>query len=326
MRKIIPLQLLTVLLHLPLLADSGTPVKSTAVIAASYSYMQGPSVITNFYEPGESESTLPALPTTAVVPIYNGPQSIYTTLPANQGAIGYGSSLPSAPPPPRPSAPPASGYGTAPGGHHERIVVHMPKPQAHYEEPTYFFPGLVRHSVDRWVGSDYLYDLPSNIGVVVELIVSHEIATMFNAEQIRDEVNEIFTNAGINPLAETIGEQPPLPFFNLTAFIVAAEDGFVLTLSGRLFEQVKLPRTDFQLTGTWQAITWEKQELVVTSKMQLNEQLHAAAREIVKIFTDRVNLFKQQRLEQRKELKEAVVPKTNFISPFLHPRGPCCTR
>lgn len=357
MRKIIPLQLFAVLLYLPLVADPVVPRLPTSsgnpnVYAPastpytppySYSYTEGPNIITNFYDPNAGPSAGPGLSTTPldarfnaplgtpwqaptpVVPIYSGPQSVYTnTLQATgTGTVGYGSSLPTATPPKpatAPSLPPGPTSSTL-----ARIAAKEKKLLSHYEEPTYFFPGLVRYSIDRWVGNDYLYDLPSNIGVVIELIVPPELTTMFNSEKMRDQVNAIFTDAGISPLAESIGDKPPLPFFNLVAFVVAVDDNYVLSLSGRLFEQVKLPRNNFQLSGIWQAITWEKQDLVVTSKIQMQDQLYGTAKDIAMLFANRVSYFKRQRGEQRKELKAVVVPVTTFTSPFLHPRGPCCT-
>ncbi|MBA3238929.1 MAG: hypothetical protein H0T62_11370 [Parachlamydiaceae bacterium] len=356
MRYLISLPALALFCNLPLIAvpyvpstpagisnpNVYAPASTSYTPPYSYSYRDGSRTVTNYYDPNAGFSAPPGLPTspldsrlnsplgmpwqntpprgmpwqntTPVVPIYSGPQSIYSSSlqPTFTGAPGYS--------PPAITAPIVPAYSlpmSVKGG----LIAERPRPVGHFEEPTYLFPGLVRFSIDRWVGSDYLYDLPSNIGVVVELVVPQELAGVFSTDRIRDEVNTIFSNIGITPLSEAIGEQPPLPFFHLVAFIVPVEGSYVLSLSGRLFENVTLPRINFQLSGTWQAITWEKQAIIVSSKNQLSDQLYGTAKEIAVLFAGKVLHFRDRRFAQRREPHE--VPSSDLISPFLHHRGAC---
>ncbi len=171
------------------------------------------------------------------------------------------------------------------------------------EEPTYLFPGLVRYSIDKWVGSDYLYDLPSNIGVVVEVVSPTGSTQNINTALIKQNIEAIFSYARINPVTESFQGQPPLPFFHLLIFAVPVENSYVFSISGRLFEAVRLARLNLRLPGTWQAITWEKQELIVASKTLFFEQLLATSKEIAEFFTQRVTYFKKQRMELEEQLR-----------------------
>lgn len=176
------------------------------------------------------------------------------------------------------------------------------------EEPTYLFPGLVRQRLGQWVGSDYLFNMYSNIGVVVEVVTPSDLPSLVNSDEIKQNISEIFANAGINPYAESFLEQPPLPFFHLIVLVSQVDNSYVFSMSGRFFEAVKIPRLNFKTPGTSQAITWEKQELVSTSQARFLEQVTYSAREIAELFIQRVNFFKYQRIEQDEMLKMRCAP------------------
>jgi hypothetical protein len=171
-------------------------------------------------------------------------------------------------------------------------------------EPTYLYPGLVRQYLGQWVGSDYLFNMSANIGVVVEIVAPSDIPnTTFNTDEIKQNVSEIFANGGINPYAEAFLEQPPLPFFHIIILVAQVEESYVFSISGRFFEAAKIPRLNFKKPGKAQVITWEKQELVTTSQSRFSEQLILSAREIADFFIQRINYFNRQRLEQDAMLK-----------------------
>ncbi|MBA3238930.1 MAG: hypothetical protein H0T62_11375 [Parachlamydiaceae bacterium] len=196
----------------------------------------------------------------------------------------------------------------------------------HFGEPAYLFPGLVRLTGDNWVGSDYLYNLAPTIGVAVELIVPPEISSVIFKNRIRTELEGVFSSYGITPYSEAIGEMPPLPFFHLIAFVAPVQGKYVLNITGRLFEEVKVPRLNYQLPGTWQAITWEKQELLISAGSQLVERLSSAASEIALMFVRRVSHYNRQQLEQRDALRVEGPPVGALESPFLHQHSPCCSQ
>lgn len=172
-----------------------------------------------------------------------------------------------------------------------------------YDQPTYSFPGLVAKVAGRWVGSDYLYDLPPNIGVLVEIVKPESVKLKVGIAQITEQTEGIFARRGINPQAEASFYHPPLPFFHILVLFYPSEEGYVAAVSGRLFEQVTLPRLKFVPAGTWQAITWEKQELIITSPAQFDEQLLKITREIARAFVNRVDYFAREKVFQESEIK-----------------------
>lgn len=182
-------------------------------------------------------------------------------------------------------------------------------------EPTYFFPGLVRQNFGQWVGSDYLYNMYSNIGVVVEIVTPTDLPNPISSDEIKQNVSEIFANGGINPYAEAFLEQPPLPFFYMIIMVTQVENSYTFSISGRFFESVKIPRLNFKTPGTSQAITWERQELVTTSQNRLVEQLVFSAREIADLFVQRVRYFNFQKIEQDEMLKMRCGPSPTIKCP-----------
>lgn len=233
--------------------------------------------------------------------------------------------------PTAPIAPPAPIVvpGYTPG---HRIVPLVPIPpqvrpieHGHVANPTYLFPGLVKFSNNQWVGSDYLYNLPPTIGVAVELVVPSEISSTYLKEDIRAQVEGILSSYGITPFAQAFGDLPPLPFFHVIVFAVPVKNSYVLNVAGRLFEEVKLARLNYQLPGTWQAITWEKQELVVSAKGHVLDRLRMTIKDIAGLFASRFNHFNRLLLEQRDELSVQGQPIDTFTSPYLHQHSPCCS-
>jgi len=187
---------------------------------------------------------------------------------------------------------------------------------SHFEEPTYFFPGLVARLGRQWVGSDYLYQMPAHIGVVVEIvggakeyIEGQETPVTINAEYIKRQVMDHFIANGITPQAITVGNNPPLPFFHILIFAASTDDRGVAYITCRLFEKVHLDRFGFQLPGAWQAITWEKQELIITSIQQFPENVGMTAVGIADDFLKKVIYFMELRIQQGSDIKLKGAPK-----------------
>lgn len=280
-----------------------------------------PSVSATYSPPPSSSSTSTLVPTTTtIVPTSTGlPTSIVvpntTSIPnssalpnptfVNTGTLrspsGYSSGYPSAYPSEH-----STGYLPQ-----QRNLPLMPMAPNRAEdvflgvpgEPTYLFPGLVRFYINQWVGSDYLYNLPPYIGVVVEIIQPNDISKTISSGMIKENINEIFRASGIIPTAESLNNGPPLPFFHLNIFLTQVDDSYVFFMAGRLFEEARIGRLNFRLPGTYQAITWERQELMVISSKLLDDQLLFTAREIAESFTQRVRYFRNQILEQEEQLR-----------------------
>lgn len=177
------------------------------------------------------------------------------------------------------------------------------KVPSHFEEPTYLFPGLVARYGREWVGSDYLYDMPVNIGVIVEVVLPDGKPIDINPMALKQQISGIFAKIGINPDAEALGPKPPLPFFHVLILAYPTDTKYVAYVSGRLFEEVKIDRLHFEPNGVWQAITWEKQDLVITSPSQFNDQLTKTVDSIGEAFIDRIRFFQELQLEQDSKIK-----------------------
>lgn len=330
-------QVVTPVPAIPTVIPSGTPGTVPAAISQPIQTVPALPVPAISSEP----SNLPYVPfSNSIIPVAPGSSTFYNP-------YGPGPGLPPSPLESRLNAPlgqpfspgaapaakkvsPISVPGYIPGRRNEPLspipyLVKVP-PSGHFGQPTFLSPGLVRFSNDRWVGSDYLYNISPNIGVAVELVLPPELSGLIHKERVREEIEVIFSSYKITPFSEAVGDLPPLPFFHLIAFVAPVRDSYVLTIAGRLFEEVKFTRLDYQLPGTGQAITWEKQELIVSSRSQVIERLREGSRDIAILFAGRVKYFNRQQLEQKDELTVQGAPVGTVVSPFLHEHSPCCTQ
>ncbi|MBA2728235.1 MAG: hypothetical protein H0U49_08715 [Parachlamydiaceae bacterium] len=172
---------------------------------------------------------------------------------------------------------------------------YTPQYSAHYEDPIYPYPGLLTRMNGRWIGSQYLYDIPQNIGIVLEVIKPGIKQIDIDTGSLRNATSLLFSKANINPESLAIGEDPPLPFFHILILVYPDEDKVVAAISGRFIEKVKISRLDFNIPGTTQAITWEKLDLIITSALQFPDQLQETVLEIATTFIRRVQYFAEEK-------------------------------
>jgi hypothetical protein len=189
------------------------------------------------------------------------------------------------------------------GGGARKPKLELNEPAQHVEEPTYTFPGLLAKIGNRWVGNDYLYDLHRNIGVVVEVITNEGREIPVDKEGLKEMVKEIFMHVELVPESLASENTPPLPFFHILIFVSPAENSNVAFVSGRLFEDALLARYGLDPIGTWQAITWEKQDLVITSPLQFSEQLKKSVANIAQTFADKVIFYAKIKSEAQSDAK-----------------------
>lgn len=156
--------------------------------------------------------------------------------------------------------------------------------------PGFTKPGVISFRGGRWEGTDHLYNLTNEIGVIVEIVKPESKEIPFKKESIENYVNELFSTNGLNPrFRPRVG--PPLPFFNVVIMIIPVEDNFAVYCTGRLFEEVDLKRINLEQGTYWQAITWEYQNLIFTPKDTLDAQILSAIREITENFIQRYKYF-----------------------------------
>lgn len=130
--------------------------------------------------------------------------------------------------------------------------------------PAYTHPGLVAVGESGWEGSDNIYNISKNIGINVELVVPDENTFPVKEDAIRNRMRAVFQSAGITPDAKDALDKPPLPFLNIVIIAENINKGFAIYCSGSLFEDVDVKRAHIE-KGAWQAITWDRQHLIVAS-------------------------------------------------------------
>ncbi len=318
------------LLQQPLYAKVSVPYSTSSV--------QGSTIITNYYDPNAGPNVGPGLTPTPLQNRFDAPlgtlspTSSYST--SGYAAPIYSSTGLSTSPQVVPQTQTYQQPLYTPQTHQQTgpvILNPIPKgnaqpPPSHYEDPTYPNPGLVTLMNGKWIGSSYLYDMPSDIGIVFEVVRPGGKPVNVNTDELRKQASELFINSHFHPESLAIGNDPPLPFFHILIYVYPDEERYTAAILGRLFEKVKVSRLDYNLPGTSQAITWEKLDLIITSPLQFNDQLAEAVREIVRSFLNQVHYFDVQKLKQESGFKlQANLPKKirPKNEPFKFDRSSC---
>lgn len=185
----------------------------------------------------------------------------------------------------------------------EKYVPQAPIPAPVYQAPpqpssavlpTFTQPGILSYQGGQWVGGDHLFNLSSNIPVVVDLVKSDKLQLDLTQEMLQKRLEAAFIKQGISVNVEATG-RPPLPFFNLFVMVVPLGDGVTAYCSGRLFELVDNSRANLARGVFWQAITWEDQQLIVASPEQIISEITSTVDAIGASFLDSYNTFQRRR-------------------------------
>jgi hypothetical protein len=178
----------------------------------------------------------------------------------------------------------------------ETPVTPVPKPElppAPLLSPSgsvYTSPGIVTVQGGDWVGNEHLFNLTTEVGIVIEIVGPKGVTLPFSESILKEKVVKLFQEAKI-PVRLENGSESLLPFFHLLLMINPIEKGFVAYCSGRLFENVQVSRINLPAGIIWQAITWEKQELILFGTTQLQEQVFSVVERVVNAFVTR---YKEQ--------------------------------
>lgn len=168
-------------------------------------------------------------------------------------------------------------------------------PQMIPQRASYLHPGILVNVKNQWEGSDHLLNLANQIGVYVKILKPEKAELDASENDLQKIVEEIFTNSNIQPTTMAVAGKPPLPAFDIEIFVYPIEGGYATFLDGRLFESVMLERFKMDSNMAFQAITWEKQNLIVTPKDQFKEQLIKAVKEIAETFVTRFQAYENLR-------------------------------
>ncbi len=152
-------------------------------------------------------------------------------------------------------------------------------------------PGIIGYRNGQWVGTDHLFNLTNQIGVSVEVVTPPNVTLTISKDEIIEETMKILSQGGLAPHRITGGASSPLPFFHFLIMVFPLQNGYLGSVSGRLFEAVDVDRIKLAQGIIWQAITWEKQTLIISSKEEFALQLKKYVDEITQAFVDRYKHF-----------------------------------
>lgn len=158
---------------------------------------------------------------------------------------------------------------------------------------VYSLPGIATLQGGQWVGTEHLYNLSPNLGIVVEIVKPSTVTLPFTEDTLKDKIIFNLKSAGLSPRDSLFADQSPLPFLHMLIMVTPIDKGFVAYCSGSLLEQVELKRVYLQTGIIWQAITWEKQELITIPTEQIQEQLEKTILSIVSSFGERYRSYQK---------------------------------
>lgn len=155
-------------------------------------------------------------------------------------------------------------------------------------------PGIATWRGGGWVGNDHLFNLPSKIYVNVEVVTSPNIDMTIDVAQIKQAIENDLKRVGFEIIPSAGATGNPLPFYDVVILLSKAQDAYIAYLSARLFESVLLERVRLDRGIYFQGITWEKQDLVVSSKDDLNRLINEVVNDFTKSFVERHLYYKNR--------------------------------
>ncbi|MBN9378782.1 MAG: hypothetical protein BGO14_03780 [Chlamydiales bacterium 38-26] len=165
--------------------------------------------------------------------------------------------------------------------------------------PPFTLPGIVALKGGQWEGSDNLYNLSPNVGIYIEIVKPEGKKIEIDEAALKSHIQEIFSRGGINPNAMHAPGLPGFPLFHVLILVDTVEQFVVASCSCRIFESVGLQRVIIEPGITYQAITWEKQELLITAKDNFEPLLLKSLEELSGAFVSRFQYFQNVRLQQQ---------------------------
>ncbi|HRD55523.1 MAG TPA: hypothetical protein PLC42_03910, partial [Parachlamydiaceae bacterium] len=182
----------------------------------------------------------------------------------------------------------------APGKNTELKPMSIPHSMQFSFRPTFTQPGILSLRGSGFVGVDHLYNVSGIIPVVVEFAKADDFAINVTKEKIQAFIEKAFEIDGISTAVRP-SDGPPLPFFHMLVMVIPSGEGIAAFCEGRLFEKVEIERVALPTGVYFQAITWEYQNLISSSKADAEAQLDAAVAEIVQQFLTRYKYYRNIR-------------------------------
>lgn len=163
----------------------------------------------------------------------------------------------------------------------------------------FLLPGIVGLKNGQWAGSDNLYNLRPDIGIYVELVMPEDQKFDINEHNIKERVEGIFSKAGINPVALREQGEPALPLYHVLIMLNQVDQCLTASCSCRLFESVTLKRVILEQGITFQAITWEKQDLISAAHKDFYSFLDKTIEDFTVSFVERFQYFQNLKFQRQ---------------------------
>lgn len=152
-------------------------------------------------------------------------------------------------------------------------------------------PGVIGVQNGKWAGTDYLGYVSNRIGVDVEILKGENTPNLPDSAALTTHASAILTKENLIPTAEA-SDGPPLPFLHILLIVYPVDkDKFVVFGTCRLFEQIQVMRKNFSPAGFWQGITWENQDINLTTTEHLETQIKSTIDKLVGAFIERYRLY-----------------------------------
>jgi len=149
-------------------------------------------------------------------------------------------------------------------------------------------PGIATFQDGQWVGSEDLLNIPKEIGIYVEINKPTTLSLPLSERAIQSEAETLLSGVRLKPRsAYSLYKGTPLPFLHILIMVTQVERGLAVYCAARLFEEVKVDRVQLKPGIIWQAITWEKQELVLLPLELVQKEVQQVVHRLVQSFVDR---------------------------------------
>jgi hypothetical protein len=173
----------------------------------------------------------------------------------------------------------------------KHMIVPKVRPTTTAFSTPYTLPGIVGLAGGKWIGSDNLYNMRPDISVYVEVIMPEGKVFKINETALKELVIGIFEKGMINSPAVHEPDEPSLPLFHILIMMNSIDQYTIANIDCRLFESVTLKRVILDPGITFQAITWEKQELIAATETEFNNVFTKTIQDLATTFSERLNYF-----------------------------------
>ena len=163
-------------------------------------------------------------------------------------------------------------------------------------EKVYTNPGIASYRGDKWIGSEHLYNIPEQFQVVVDFVVPEDSELNLNPEEIKKKLTENLKNENI--LTSESALSAPLPILHCLVLAYPLKGGVAFSTHLRFMESIDLERVQEKTDIDFQAVTWEKMNLFVSTEEHFEEQLKTSIDTLVNQFRNKVFYLKNKEEEK----------------------------